>query len=65
MKSLLLNWKTTAAGLGAILTAGGHLLTSLANGDTNTIAVDLAAIWVGIGLLAAKDGNVTGGTIKQ
>lgn len=56
--AFLANWKTFAAGAGAILTAGGNLLTHLAAGDTSTIPHDLPIILVGLGLVSAKDWNV-------
>lgn len=60
MISFLMSWKTTIAGFGALLTSLGHLLTNLANGDTSSIATDLPMILAAIGLIAAKDANVTG-----
>jgi hypothetical protein len=67
MKSFAANWKTTALGAGAVLSASGHLLTAIGTGDWSltTITIDLAAISSGLGLLFAKDGDVTGGTVKQ
>lgn len=49
------NWITSLAGLGAILTAAGHLVTSLTTGDTSAIGHDLPAIIAGAGLILAKD----------
>ena len=49
------NWKTTALGAGALLTALGHLLNALANGDTSTIATDLPLILASLGAIFAKD----------
>jgi hypothetical protein len=61
MKSFSINWKTTALGLGTLLSVGlnsyGHGVFPGPN--------DLAAIMAGIGLIFAKDGNVTGGTTRQ
>ena len=54
------NWKTTLTGLGAVMVAGGHLLTNVANGDFGSIAIDGPMILSGLGLLFAKDHNVTG-----
>lgn len=59
------NWKTTAAGAAAILTAGGHLINALVNGDFSTIATDGPVIIAGLIGLLAKDSNVTGGTVRQ
>jgi len=52
-----INWRTTLAGVGALLTAAGHLTVALSHGDTSTIPTDFAAIIAAIGLLAAKDHN--------
>ena len=49
------NWITSLAGLGAILTAGGHLITALTTGDTSAIGHDIPAIIAGAGLILAKD----------
>lgn len=51
------NWKTTALGASAVLTAGGHLLHAVASGDFSTIATDLPALLAGIGLLFAPDAS--------
>lgn len=59
------NWKTTLAGSGAILVAGGSLLTHLSAGDFSTVGTDGAVIIAGLIGLFAKDSNVTGGTVKQ
>lgn len=55
MIAFLMNWKTTIAGIGALLTSTGHLLTNLASGDTSSIATDLPMIMAALGLLFAKD----------
>lgn len=67
MKSFLTNWKTTAAGAAAILGAVADLLTqaSTKTWDMNRLLADGAAASAGLGLIFAKDGNVTGGTVKQ
>jgi len=51
----LANYKTAIAGIGAALTAGGHLLTHLSTGDTSTIATDVPLIIAGIGLVFGAD----------
>lgn len=63
MKSLRANWKTTAAGVGAILT-GLSGLVHLVNPDVPgpDLGTSVVSIVTGIGLIVAKDGNVTGGT---
>lgn len=57
--NFVLNWKTTAAGAALIIKG---ILALLGYGDPSTAAVDIVA---GIGLVFAKDGNVTGGSVKQ
>jgi hypothetical protein len=58
IKSFLLNWKTTAAGIAMIL---GVLLVPLTDGDPETnvrVGNDqLLAILAGIGLIFARDSN--------
>jgi hypothetical protein len=49
------NWKTTAAGIGAILTAVGTVAVALANGTPVDWSTAIAAVMAGIGLIAAKD----------
>ncbi len=62
MEKLLINWKTSAAGavvigLGVLELFGVHV-----PGFTMDPG---AALATGLGLLVAKDANVTGGTVKQ
>lgn len=59
MASLFTNWKTTLAGVGAILSGLGTLATSVSSGHTTstTIATTIAAVLSGLGLFAAKDGS--------
>ena len=55
-----MNWKTTLAGVGAILIAVGGALKSVFDGDASTnldIAATIAAITIGVGLIAAKDAD--------
>ena len=49
------NWKTTTAGVGAILTAVGTVAVALAHGTQVDWSTAIAAIMAGIGLIAAKD----------
>lgn len=54
------SWKTTVTGLLAIAAAAWNIY------QTGTITEgDVAALSAGLGLILAKDGKVTGGTIKQ
>jgi len=55
-----MNWKTTLAGVGAIMVAVGGALKSLFDGDPTTnidLASTIAAITIGVGLIAAKDAD--------
>jgi hypothetical protein len=52
------NWKTTLAGLGGIITG----IALVVKGD---IVGGISAVVTGVGLVAAKDSNVTGGDVKQ
>lgn len=56
------SWKTSAAGIGAILVAVGSALTAMFDADPATIpdwGAVVAAVIAGIGLLAARDNGVT------
>lgn len=56
------SWKTTAAGIGAILVAVGSALTATFDADPATVAdwgAVVAAIIAGAGLIMARDNNVT------
>lgn len=55
-----MNWKTTLAGVGAIMVAVGGALKALFDGDPSTnidITATVAAVTVGFGLIAAKDAD--------
>ena len=66
MKSLLANWKTTSAGIAAILTGLTGLIHA-ANPDVPgpDLSTSMVSILGGLGLIFAKDGNVTGGSVRQ
>lgn len=56
------SWKTTVTGIAAVLTAVGAALTALFDNDPNTtldITVTASAIMAGIGLIFARDNNVS------
>ena len=59
------SWKTTFSGLAAILVAVVNAVNGMINGHPVDWAVTMSAIMAGIGLIMAKDSNVTGGTVKQ
>jgi hypothetical protein len=56
------NLKTTLAGIGAIVTALGIAITQYTTGGIATIDFGalIVAVTAGVGLIAAKDSNVTG-----
>jgi hypothetical protein len=52
------NWKTTTAGIAAILVAVGAALKALTDNDASTvpdIGACVAAVMAGVGLILAKD----------
>lgn len=49
------NWKTTSAGIGAILIALGSVFGSLGGSTPIDYTAAIAAIIAGIGLIVAKD----------
>lgn len=57
MPAVLVNWKTTLAGVAVGATAVAHLATQLSTGhiDPGAIYTDLMAIASALGLVAAKD----------
>jgi hypothetical protein len=67
MGSMLVNWKTTAAGVAAFGAALGDIAhqASTGNWDPGRLWSDAGVISAGVGFLFAKDHNVTGGTVKQ
>jgi xanthine/uracil/vitamin C permease (AzgA family) len=59
------SWKTSASGIIAIIVAVCGIATAIIAGTPVDWTTSIAAITAGVGLLMAKDSNVTGGTIKQ
>lgn len=57
MKNALRNWKTTSAGIGAILLAVGAVLTGQAQWNDPAI---MAAVLAGLGNIFAKDADKSG-----
>lgn len=54
------SWKTTVAGVAAILTAVGSALTAMFDNDPATvmdIGATVAAIMAGVGLILARDND--------
>ncbi len=54
------NWKTTLAGVAAVLAVAAKVISGQLPDAT-----DIGIIAAAIGLFAAKDKNVTGGTVHQ
>jgi hypothetical protein len=61
------SWKTTSAGILAIIGGVTRLIFAIRSGDFSEEAImtSATAILAGVGLLFAKDNDVTGGTIQQ
>lgn len=59
------SWKTTSAGVITILIAVLNAGINLIQGKPIDFAATIAAVTAGVGLLSAKDSNVTGGTVQQ
>ena len=60
LSHLLTNWKTTAAGVAAILTALADMVTALSQGSiSGTLTADVTGIIAGLGLIFAKDATAT------
>jgi len=59
------SWKTTLAGAGILLAALGKVASEISGGTPIDFTSLLSMVMAAIGLFAAKDANVTGGTIKQ
>lgn len=62
---MLTSIKTTLAGAAMILGAIAGIINDLVSGKPVDFAIYGAAIIAGIGLIWAKDSNVTGGTKAQ
>lgn len=62
---MMKNWKTTLAGVGVILAAVGNAIGQYAKGGIGAIdyPVLFAGLSAGIGLIAAKDFNISGGAL--
>lgn len=60
------SWKTTTTGILTIIVAlGSAALGFFKTGTIPDLGALVAAIMAGIGLITAKDTNVTGGTVQQ
>ncbi len=65
MKSIGINWKTTAAGAALLLLAAAHSLLGIDIPGIVMPDLTYGTIVIAFGLIFAKDGNVTGGTTVQ
>ena len=62
MTEFIPSWRTTVAGIGAILVAVGSALSATFDNDPMTVAdwgTVVAAIIAGIGLITARDNDVS------
>ena len=61
------NWKTTSTGITMVVAGLVGLYYAVKTGNVNeaSITASLGSILGGIGLIFAKDSNVTGGTTQQ
>lgn len=59
------NKKTSLAGIAAALVGAAGLINGFVSGDHSHMEESIAAIVTGLGLIFAKDHNVTGGSIQQ
>jgi hypothetical protein len=59
------NWKTTLSGIGTILAALGTAAHGFSVGNMAEVYGSIPLIVTGIGLIVAKDSDVTGGTVPQ
>jgi hypothetical protein len=63
MKFFNKNWKTTLAGIITVIIQVGPVVAPKI--ITHDLANAITAVAISLGLIAAKDGNVTGGTVQQ
>lgn len=56
------NWKTNLAGIFTLMIGLGHIGFALTNGEAIS-AEDIGLVTAAMGAFAAKDSNVTGGTV--
>jgi len=59
------SWKTTTLGILAIVTVAVNVAQALIAGQAVDWGTVIPAVMAGVGLITAKDANVTGGTVKQ
>jgi hypothetical protein len=61
------SWKTTSTGITMVVSGAVGFYFAFKSGNLNeaTITASLTAVLGGVGLICAKDNNVTGGTKQQ
>lgn len=59
------SWKTTVSGICAIIAAVTSAVSGVVSGHPVDWTAVIAAVMAGVGLISAKDSNVTGGTVQQ
>ena len=62
---MIKSWKTTATGIVAIIAALAGAAQALLAGHPVDWTTTIAAVMAGVGLISAKDSNVTGGSVQQ
>lgn len=62
---MMMNWKTTASGALMVLVGVASLLGLNFGGTPMSPDAAIASIMGGLGLIFAKDSNVTGGSVQQ
>ncbi len=60
----MINWKTNSSGIALLLISLVRVVQQIVEGKSPDM-VDVTAIVSGVGLMFAKDHNVTGGTTVQ
>lgn len=61
------NWKTTSTGITMVVAGivGLYFAAKAGNITEGTVMAGLTSVLGGIGLILAKDSNVTGGSVQQ
>lgn len=65
MKNVFVNWKTTSTGILMVLAGLAGLFGIKTGAVPMSPEAAVSSILGGLGLIFAKDGNVTGGTTQQ
>lgn len=65
MNTIMKSWKTTSLGVLTIVTLAATTATQLIKGEPVDWNFVLATFITAVGLILAKDANVTGGTVSN